>query len=223
MAVANLLTLIEPVMIVFLGRHRRRHRHRDVPAAVRPDQQAELTAARGRCPAAAPGGDGLDAVEQRLKRLMLVRVVMITTLLLIAIYVEAVSETLLRREPALLPDRRDLRAHPRLRGGPALRCPTGRRQVVRAGHPRPARHHRARLPDRRRAAPRRLHAALPDLGPLRQRAPLPAPGRWSWPALATLFYAAHAVRRCATGWIPRAGPGRRPVHAGRARSSTRCS
>jgi two-component system sensor histidine kinase PilS (NtrC family) len=38
-------------------------------------------------------------VEQGLKRLMLFRVVMITTLLLIAIYVEAVSETLLRVNP----------------------------------------------------------------------------------------------------------------------------
>src|SRR5918999_1578128 len=38
-------------------------------------------------------------LEQRLKRLMLFRVVMITTLLLIAISVEAVSETLLRVNP----------------------------------------------------------------------------------------------------------------------------
>jgi two-component system sensor histidine kinase PilS (NtrC family) len=38
-------------------------------------------------------------LEQGLKRLMLFRVVMITTLLLIAIYVEAVSETLLRVNP----------------------------------------------------------------------------------------------------------------------------
>ena len=43
-AVANLLTLMEPVMILFLGHHRRRHRHRDVPAAVRPHQQADLRA-----------------------------------------------------------------------------------------------------------------------------------------------------------------------------------
>lgn len=39
------------------------------------------------------------ALEQRLKRLMLLRVVMVTTLLLIAVYVEAVSETLLRVNP----------------------------------------------------------------------------------------------------------------------------
>jgi PAS domain-containing protein len=38
-------------------------------------------------------------LEQRLKRLMLLRVVMVTTLLLIAVYVEAVSETLLRVNP----------------------------------------------------------------------------------------------------------------------------
>src|SRR5918999_4926663 len=38
-------------------------------------------------------------LEQRLKRLMLFRVVMITTLLLIAISVEAVSETLLPVNP----------------------------------------------------------------------------------------------------------------------------
>ena len=37
--------------------------------------------------------------EHRLKRLMLFRVVMITTLLLIAIYVETVSETLLPVNP----------------------------------------------------------------------------------------------------------------------------
>ena len=38
-------------------------------------------------------------LEQRLKRLMLLRVVMVTTLLLIAVYVEAVSETLLPANP----------------------------------------------------------------------------------------------------------------------------
>jgi two-component system sensor histidine kinase PilS (NtrC family) len=38
-------------------------------------------------------------LEQRLKRLMLLRVVMVTTLLLIAVYVETVSETLLRVNP----------------------------------------------------------------------------------------------------------------------------
>ena len=43
---------------------------------------------------------------------MLFRVVMVTTLLLIAVYVEAVSETLLPRQPALLPHRGDLRASP---------------------------------------------------------------------------------------------------------------
>jgi two-component system sensor histidine kinase PilS (NtrC family) len=42
----------------------------------------------------------MDAIlEERLKRLMLLRVVMVTTLLLVAIYVEAVSETLLRINP----------------------------------------------------------------------------------------------------------------------------
>src|SRR5688572_3217064 len=39
------------------------------------------------------------SLEQGLKRLMVFRVVMITTLLLIAIYVESVSETLLRINP----------------------------------------------------------------------------------------------------------------------------
>ncbi len=39
------------------------------------------------------------AIEQKLKRLMLLRVVMVTTLLLIAVYVEAVSETLRRVNP----------------------------------------------------------------------------------------------------------------------------
>ena len=38
-------------------------------------------------------------LEQRLKRLMLLRVVMVTTLLLIAVYVEAVSETILPANP----------------------------------------------------------------------------------------------------------------------------
>ena len=49
-AVAGLLTLLEPVMIAFLGVDRRRHRHRDVPADLRPDQQADL-APRPRCDA----------------------------------------------------------------------------------------------------------------------------------------------------------------------------
>ncbi|HJS58313.1 MAG TPA: ATP-binding protein [Vicinamibacteria bacterium] len=39
------------------------------------------------------------AIEKKLKRLMLFRVVMVTTLLLVAIYVETVSETLLRVNP----------------------------------------------------------------------------------------------------------------------------
>ena len=41
-AVANLLTLMEPVMILFLGDLGRRHHRRDVPAALRPHQQAVL-------------------------------------------------------------------------------------------------------------------------------------------------------------------------------------
>ena len=36
-AVAGLLTLMEPVMIAVPRRHRRRHRHRDVSADLRPD------------------------------------------------------------------------------------------------------------------------------------------------------------------------------------------
>jgi two-component system sensor histidine kinase PilS (NtrC family) len=40
-----------------------------------------------------------SALEQKLKRLMLLRVVMITTLLLVAVYVETVSETLLKVNP----------------------------------------------------------------------------------------------------------------------------
>ena len=40
-AVAGLLTLMEPIMIAFLGVRRRRHRHRDVHADLRPDQQAD--------------------------------------------------------------------------------------------------------------------------------------------------------------------------------------
>src|SRR5262245_246716 len=46
------------------------------------------------------GVERLDvAIEQKLKRLMVLRVIMVTTLLLIAVYVEAVSETLLRVNP----------------------------------------------------------------------------------------------------------------------------
>src|SRR5262245_27015235 len=41
-------------------------------------------------------------LEQRLKRLMLLRVIMVTTLLLVAVYVEAVSETLLPANPLYL-------------------------------------------------------------------------------------------------------------------------
>ena len=40
-AVAGMLTLLEPMMIAFLGVRRRRYRHRDVPADLRPDQQAD--------------------------------------------------------------------------------------------------------------------------------------------------------------------------------------
>ncbi len=47
-AVANLLTLMEPVMILFLGVTVGRHRHQHVPAAVRPHQQAELSSAARR-------------------------------------------------------------------------------------------------------------------------------------------------------------------------------
>src|SRR3990170_4328359 len=54
-------------------------------------------------PHTAPGRSGAGAMsvglEARLKRLMAFRVVMVTTLLLIATYVEAVSETLLRVNP----------------------------------------------------------------------------------------------------------------------------
>ena len=45
-AVANLLTLMEPVMILFLGITVGGIVISHVPAAVRPDQQAELTARR---------------------------------------------------------------------------------------------------------------------------------------------------------------------------------
>ena len=41
-------------------------------------------------------------LDGRLRRLMLFRVVMVTTLLFVATYVEAISETLLARQPALL-------------------------------------------------------------------------------------------------------------------------
>ena len=40
-AVAGLLTLLEPLMIAVPRRRRRRHRHLDVPADLRPDQQAD--------------------------------------------------------------------------------------------------------------------------------------------------------------------------------------
>ena len=40
-AVAGLLTLMEPIMIAFLGVRRRRHRHRDVHADLRPDLEAD--------------------------------------------------------------------------------------------------------------------------------------------------------------------------------------
>ncbi len=43
-AVAGLMKLIEPVMIVFLGVDHRRHRHRDVPADVHAHQQDRITA-----------------------------------------------------------------------------------------------------------------------------------------------------------------------------------
>ena len=40
-AVAGLLTLLEPLMIARARRRRRRHRHRDVHADLQPDQQAD--------------------------------------------------------------------------------------------------------------------------------------------------------------------------------------
>ena len=44
-AVAGLLTLLEPVMIALPRRRRRWHRHRDVHADLRPDQQADVAVA----------------------------------------------------------------------------------------------------------------------------------------------------------------------------------
>src|SRR4029077_13333384 len=73
------------------GRHRRRHRHQHVPAPVRSHQQAELKTA-GLLPGGAVATDWTQ--EHRLQRVVLLRVVMIPPLLLVAIYVETVSETL---------------------------------------------------------------------------------------------------------------------------------
>ena len=61
------------------------------------------------------------ALEQKLKRLMLLRVVMITTLLLVAVYVETVSGDAAPGQPALLPHRGHLRPDPGPRHRPALR------------------------------------------------------------------------------------------------------
>ena len=54
---------------------------------------------------------------------MLFRVVMVTTLLFIATYVEAVSETLLRAPAPLLRHRGDLRADRRSTRWPCACCP----------------------------------------------------------------------------------------------------
>ena len=60
-AVAGLLTLLEPVMIACPRRHRRRHRHRDVSADLRLDQQAGVTDDECRTCAATNGSRRLDA------------------------------------------------------------------------------------------------------------------------------------------------------------------
>ena len=104
-AVANLLTLMEPVMILFLGITV----GGIVIAMYLPlfDLISKLSVGRA-VPAAAPAAAGRAGtaprhgppiLERRLKRLMLLRVVMVTTLLLVAAYVEAVSETLLPVNP----------------------------------------------------------------------------------------------------------------------------
>ena len=99
-AVAGLLTLLEPIMIAFLGVRRRRHRHRDVPADLRPDQQA----------------DGMSTTAWTLRRRLDVadrgRGSCVATLLLgsaIAASRSTAPGSLAGRS-VLLPDRPDLRA-----------------------------------------------------------------------------------------------------------------
>ena len=139
-------------------------------------------------------------LEARLKRLMVFRVVMVTTLLFIATYVEAVSETLLHGQSAVLRDRRDVRAdgHARDRAVvPALRRALAHAQV----RGRPVDGDGARLRDRWRA--HRLPAAVPAVGALRDDAGAAAGCARSraWPPRSTGALLA-AVR---AGLLPPAG------------------
>ena len=101
---------------------------------------------------------------------MLFRVVMVTTLLFIATYVEAVSETLREVNPLyfVIVATYALTVAYAL----ALRFRPRRRPGVRPGGRGPPDHHRARLRVRRR--PDRLPAAVPAGGPLRHDARVPA-------------------------------------------------
>ncbi len=63
------------------------------------DAREGAQAAAERGGASLPGAPFASPLGERLKRLMALRVVMVTTLLLIAIYVESISETLPRRNP----------------------------------------------------------------------------------------------------------------------------
>ena len=65
-AVAGLLTLMEPIMIADPGRHRRRHRHFDVSADLRFDQQTGVDDRVRVCGVGSPGSSAIRAVVSTL-------------------------------------------------------------------------------------------------------------------------------------------------------------
>ena len=213
MAVAGLLTLLEPLMIARARRHRRRHRHRDVHADLRPDQQPDGRVARGHRRLDDRGLTEAATVRARVLWLVAGRLIISTTLLGLGHAAAVHGAGRVPGQPVLLPDRPDLRVERRL---PGRRCSYVER------HPwlveRPA-------VDRRRAGvglhpgdrrhPQRLLVAVPAADHRRDsiirarqrrrcrwRRSAPAATSPSWPASTSAW----SSSRC--GW--RASPSCRP-------------
>ena len=219
-AVANLLTLMEPVMILFLGitvggivismylplfdlisklsslSARRIGRRRPVDHGTRPRAAAQAADAL-------PGGDGHHPAAR--------------------------SPSTSRRSP-----RRSLRVNPLYFVIVATYAPHGRprpRPAVRAARCAPQVYAQVvgdlliitGLVYVTRRHPRRLHAALPDLGALGQRPALPRRGAWCSPALATRLLRRRSSGPSGPGLVPPQGLVGRAVPPHASTSSTRSS